>query len=116
MELTTTLLATLAAGLVSASSACDCLYHFTITGKLTSDCGLDQPQARACFDDACLMWREIDSEGSFEYWAGGNGSECERPSRIEFRAKGTAVVAVTPTSDRVETDVHLTCPTSNNRR
>ena len=115
MKITTALLATLAAGLVAASSACDCIYYFTLSGNLTSDCGLDQPEVRACFGDDCQMWEAIrsHSEGTYEYTDGGNVSECERPSRVEFRAKGTAVVTVAPTGDHDQADVHLTCPTSD---
>ena len=118
MKITTTLLALLTAGLIAASSACDCIYSFTLSGNLTSDCGLDQPEVRACFDEDCQGWQgtRSPSEGRYEYSDGGNGSECERPSRIELRAKGTAVSVVTPTSDHGEADVHLTCPTSDKGR
>lgn len=93
------------------SAGCDCLYSFRMSGYLTSDCGLVNPQGRDCYGDSCEGWQNIErGGGTYELYAGGNGSECKRPSHIELRAEGTDVITVVPDSDDVRLDIHLTCP------
>lgn len=110
-----------------ASAACDCVYDFSLQGRAVVAGRLDTFQYRTCYEeDGCDPWTNVyrrtnvelmdedagaASPATFLYqvFAGGNGSRCERPSRVHFRMEGCRELSVPVTSDRMEQDIELVC-------
>lgn len=115
--------APLAAGV---AAACDCLYSFHLNGTVTMSGPPKTLVARDCYGSECGTWQTafkdvLDDGGTpggapagtravaYGIYSGGNGSRCERPSRIEFKADGCTSVSVVPTSDAMRHDFTMSC-------
>lgn len=104
---------------------CDCVYDFRMSGRAAIPRTGDLV-ARACYEDECDAWASAHvgygyvapdagpndpRSVTYDVHAGGNGSRCMRPSRIELRLEGCEpITTVATTSDHMkDQDIELLC-------